>query len=163
MGSGCGACNAAGHREAITVIWLSIWGGHVSHIGVQLMWKRITIQHYLLLPGCSLPQRCRARWCGYSHIMAGGDRPGAPAVSLGLVLIGGVEQSVAKEALKWRCNVASMFWLGLCQKWIRNTFFFLKSLQPKNKGSLSRRGLTWAFSGHLGRCAHLLQGVLRRE
>lgn len=41
--------------------------------------------------------------------MAGGDRLGAPAVSLGLVLIGGVEQSVAKEALKWRCNVASMF------------------------------------------------------
>lgn len=42
----------------------------------------------------------------------------------GLVLIGDVEQSAAKETLKWRCNVASMFLLELRQKWIRILFCF---------------------------------------
>lgn len=38
-----------------------------------------------------------------------GRQTGRTGCIFGLVLIGGVEQSVAKEALKWRCNVASMF------------------------------------------------------
>lgn len=134
-GPGCGACNATGHQEAITVIWLSIWGGHVSHLGVELMWKEdnypaLSFTSWLPFASVALsPLTWLHSYYGW------GRQSGHTECIFGLVLIGGVEQSAAKEALKWRWNIASMFWLKLCHKWIKFSFQAAKALfwylQPK--------------------------------
>lgn len=49
-------------------------------------------------------------WLMWLHSYYGwGRQTGHTDCIFGLLLIAGVEQSAAKEALKWRCNVASLF------------------------------------------------------